>query len=270
MKKLFLIGAIVIAMLIVSGLQGNAYAGGKKTNTSTIDGCDACYKKNNGQLRLVSGTNKCLTSEKYIDLCKVYSSTYQASDYFPTGIGNTWVYNLGTVTVLDETHTFSGGTGRRIENFSLVCMPYDIFVAQSVDGLTAYGLYDRDKDVYLNFSDILPNGPSGFPFPTMRIGDSWGYSTNSFTLTYNFVGLETITVPAGTFYDCLKIKADVIDTDNNPGSYTTYFWYAKNVGLIKVERTNEAPIGHSGCLAVTSGNPLAVLESALINGISYP
>jgi len=63
MKKLFLIGAIVIAMLTVSGLQYKAQAG-------EVDGCNACYKKKNGQLRLVSGPDECLKSEKYINLCQ--------------------------------------------------------------------------------------------------------------------------------------------------------------------------------------------------------
>lgn len=92
MKKLILAGAIVIAMLSVSGLQYKAQAG-------EIDGCSACYKKKNGQLRLVSSLSKCLKSEKPINLCQAYNPTY------PGDFVGTW--------------TGSGSTEGRVVNLTL-------------------------------------------------------------------------------------------------------------------------------------------------------
>lgn len=68
MKKLFLIGAIAIAVLVVFVLQSMAQAG-------KFNGCDACANKKNGQLRLVSSTDKCRKSEEYVNLCQPSGST---------------------------------------------------------------------------------------------------------------------------------------------------------------------------------------------------
>ena len=191
-----------------------------------------------------------------------------SSDYFPLDTGNKWVYNNGTVDIPGETYSFTGGTGKRVNNSDAnFCVSQDFFVAHGPEGLVLYGVYDEDDGTY---KDMMPAQGSFIFLPKeMRVGDSWKIATDSWTITYHFIGLETVTVPAGTFPDCLKIKADVIDTDDNPGSYTTIFWYAKNVGQIRVERTTESPAGHSGCLSVTSMNPLMELQSAVINGVSY-
>jgi hypothetical protein len=100
MIKLFLIGAI--AMLTVTGLQGKAQAG-------EIYGC---YKKNNGQMRIVSSLKKCLKSEKPITLGGSEKSlirfenlcfTGTQNDYGDTPIGGT-PFKLGiTVRSIGET-----------------------------------------------------------------------------------------------------------------------------------------------------------------------
>jgi hypothetical protein len=191
------------------------------------------------------------------------------SDYYPLDTGNTWTWvaNSGITRVVDEFHTFSGGTGQRIESTSNVCVPYDNFVTKNQDGEPVIvGLYDRSKDEYIDIPKqdsfvILQKG--------MQIGDSWVFDPDEdVTITFTFMGMETVIVPAGTFSDSIRIRAVVVDTDANSATYTTVFWYAKNVGLVKVERTYESPIGHEGCMAVTSANPLAELQSAIINGVS--
>jgi hypothetical protein len=47
-------------------------------------------------------------------------------------------------------------------------------------------------------------------------------------LTYTFIGVESVTVPAGTF-DAVKIEVD-------PGirGVTFYIWYAKGVGKVRI------------------------------------
>ncbi|MEJ6952011.1 TapB family protein [Natronospora cellulosivora (SeqCode)] len=46
---------------------------------------------------------------------------------------------------------------------------------------------------------------------------------------------DEITVPAGTFYDVIKVKTEYIDQD----TFTTYDYYAKNIGLILRENIDE-------------------------------
>ncbi len=192
---------------------------------------------------------------------------YQGSDYYPLEIGNTWVYNLGTVQVLDETRTFSGGTGQRVENATLDCCPYDIFITHSDGDVVICGGYHRDDELYFEFP---VQGSFVLLSKEMRIGDSWVVDFDeTTTITFNFLGVETVTVPAGTFSDSLKISVDVVDRDT-AGTYTEISWYAKNVGQIKAERIAESPSGYSGCMKVPPENPFVELQSALINSVTYP
>jgi len=192
-------------------------------------------------------------------------ATYQSIDYFPLETGNTWVSNSGTVNISGETHTFTGGTGIRFNNIGGFCMDYDVFIADSQNGIVMYGVYE--DGAYQDFNDsfiILPK--------SLKVNDSWNIIGSGFEAQLTFVGLDTVTVPAGTFADTLKIRIDVEDVEDLEGSYgtyTTYFWYAKNVGLVKAERTEESPIGHDGCWSVTSENPVDELQWAEVNGVSY-
>ena len=60
-----------------------------------------------------------------------------------------------------------------------------------------------------------------------------------------FVGLETITVPAGTF-DTLKMEFRIQDIGKC--SYTNTIWLAKGIGLIKSLRTYANPPDCLGCI----------------------
>jgi hypothetical protein len=178
--------------------------------------------------------------------------------------GNTWVFNDVTQTVSGDTHTFSGGTGKRVNYIGGLCAPQDGFVADSQDGVVFYGVYDREERIYVDTQEPFVAFPR-----EMQIGDSWVNTFRASTITYHFLGLETATVPAGTFHDSLKIKVDIDDIDP-PGTHTTFMWYAKHIGLIKVERTSESPPGFEGCIAVPLEHPLLELQSAWIHGTSYP
>jgi hypothetical protein len=104
------------------------------------------------------------------------------------------------------------------------------------------------------------------PLPTpKKVGKSWSVLSQSYTLhrvspnyeppfenvarfhmTYTVVGLdEEVTVPAGTFKNCLLIEGQAqidqhagANTDEGDGEIeiTTREWYAPNVGMVKMER----------------------------------
>ena len=198
------------------------------------------------------------------------SSIYMGSDYYPLDVGNRWVYNLGTVEVVNETYTFTDGTGQRMSNWDLVCTEKDAFIAESEHGIVVCGFYHREDDQYYDIDYVGVQPPFVLLAKEMEVGDSWDLNSISgdFTLTFTFTGLETVTVPAGTFTDCLKIEFFL---DEDP---TTYFrgvyHYAKDVGIVKIERASESPPDYEGCMMVTSDQPLAELQSAFINGVSYP
>jgi hypothetical protein len=71
-------------------------------------------------------------------------------------------------------------------------------------------------------------------------------------------GVEDATVPAGDFSNCLKFRTFASGWEGNMARYNGngYQWYATGVGLVK----SEGP----------EGNEFWQLESAIINGQSYP
>ena len=73
-----------------------------------------------------------------------------------------------------------------------------------------------------------------------------------------FEGAEEVTVPAGTFPDCLKFRSVASDWRFGMARYngTSYQWYAKNVGLVK----SEGP----------GAGEYWMLKSASVGGLDYP
>jgi hypothetical protein len=124
-------------------------------------------------------------------------------------------------------------------------------------GLRWHGHFDpTDGEDYLK--DLKP---ITIAKANTQIGDTVSYADTSspnYTWISIFEGLEDVTVPAGTFQNCLKFKTIASGWIGNMAKYngTSYQWYAKNVGLVKSEGPN--PGEHWR------------LKSAMINGRSYP
>jgi hypothetical protein len=78
-------------------------------------------------------------------------------------------------------------------------------------------------------------GDSVGNFGLQRFGESWGNhwlatcddgTYYSYIQMYTLLGLEDVTVPAGTFHDCLKVF-------RNRGNWGAVFWFAPGLGWIK-------------------------------------
>ncbi len=108
-----------------------------------------------------------------------------------------------------------------------------------------YNVYYDDRDETYDPLDVLvrtcthnPPGPKTLSDGLKRIGDTWG---GGYTTTcddselsyinlrkYTLLGIEDVTVPGGTFQNCLKIYRD--RGNNSPPSI---HWYAPGMGWIK-------------------------------------
>jgi hypothetical protein len=93
---------------------------------------------------------------------------------------------------------------------------------------------------YTSWYDLIaPGEPIVIARDTMRLGDSvltegqYGWSWTSWLSILE--GVESVTVPAGTFVNCLRFKSIAVDWDENMEKYNgvSYQWYAKDVGLVK-------------------------------------
>jgi hypothetical protein len=132
------------------------------------------------------------------------------------------------------------------------------------------GEYDADDEEYSNDPFV---GLAFILADSMRAGEQWtlfakaGVGFDS--LSIEVVGTESVTVPAGTFYDCLKIRATVYE-DGPWDKYIDDVYFAKDVGLVKEERISQSGTTDGVFLIVQEGHPVAELQSATVDEVDYP
>jgi len=220
---------------------------------------------------------------------------YDLLEYFPMTQGSYWIYDdieYGMVThqdadVIDGTEAVHGTTAVRGlsygSNYSL-STPEEIYLFSN-DAANIY-LHGFHRLVYWDdeptgFWDISP--PLAIP-RHLNIGQS---STSSYTITLSngyrvsmsstitLLGIETVTVPAGTFADCLKLR--MVDSDGE----TEYMWWAKGIGEVMCQDgphefdklasyyiAGSAPAAPSLSLSVTD-TEVSLSWNKVTNAISY-
>jgi hypothetical protein len=181
-----------------------------------------------------------------------------ANDYLPVKPGVSWTYNgksatgnftrVSTITSV-ETDSFereittmlNNGTQKAYTD-SWKCTP---------DGLVLRGgpLATTFQSVYGN-ATMKTLSTTGVTLPAhINAGDSWTQDAQlaftstqvsvNITLTYNFkaIGLESVTVPAGTF-NAMKIQIDVTSqattaTRTNNIAVDGFEWFVPGIGAVK-------------------------------------
>ena len=148
---------------------------------------------------------------------------YRAADYFPCHYGAVWMYER-TVNENPPSQyrvTVSGGcmnNGLAFRQFSPCgCAGLSLF---RVEGNSVYALRDNSRVELLRFGEL--------PGATWKAGIVWDYKT----IWGTFVGLETVTVPAGTFIDCMKFQI----TCGGLSYECCTVWLAKSTGIVRSEK----------------------------------
>jgi len=103
------------------------------------------------------------------------------------------------------------------------------------------GKYERPENELSDYPNPLILIPE-----TMSMGESHNVTFFTDTFTTTLETRETITVPAGTF-ETIRYKITVVNDEQE--SYYTYLWFAKGIGIIKIDRENVYP-PNSGCMFV--------------------
>ncbi len=172
---------------------------------------------------------------------------FRATDYLPLGVGYTWHYldssatgiDTAINTIIDDT-TIPGGPAY------VIVYTYADTAETSLVQIRSDGIYDI---TLVGAMKILP--------ATFRIGDSWAVfsldsSWDSAGFTYHIQmdiesraeTLEDVTVPAGSFSDCIKIISDgeihlQVFSGGVPLYDTTFrgnlreVWYAQHIGVVR-------------------------------------
>ncbi len=160
-----------------------------------------------------------------------------ANLYFPEGVGSTWTYAIDgdlfdTVTrTLISPWDFDDFEGEQ-SHFQKVA-----------DNI--WGLGWSEPTVSLSYSPailLLPSSATqaiyqNHEIVTVSITDSGVTSTETWDVTVELAAnQQTVTVPAGTFYNCIHLNHTVNiipDSGQSQLYFVDDFWYAPNVGLIK-------------------------------------
>lgn len=196
---------------------------------------------------------------------------YRTCNYAPLEPGNYWKYTTGDrVTLESDTTCTSGLSG---VSFATSSFGYELIVENKEWGLRSgcsYKMPERTQEDYgVNYTLIGRE---------MRVGQTVNrnYFLGYMRIATTLVGPEQVTVPSGT-YDSLKYE--IVVDDRNPSApckYTTTLWLVKDLGPVRILRSNDEPSGCRGCLLnchpdddYTVVNTPAELVEAQVNGIRY-
>ena len=149
---------------------------------------------------------------------------YRAEDYFPLGTGSSWTYERTTDGGEPYEHSVSV-TGTETVNG----MTYTVLSSGHPEYFTAFRI--ENNNVYTHVGD---EDKEYLKFGIER-GSKWAItSIRGKVLSATFIDIETVSVTAGTFEDCLHFELNLPLGDI---SYEkTDLWYARDVGLVKAEK----------------------------------
>ena len=186
-----------------------------------------------------------------------FTLTAAAQNYYPSAIGNTWTlmsvdgteertYSLkepdiavdAGVLLLKIATAVVGTETVDIDNYYVTVDAEGIKLHQSVTDEGAFGIAEAQFDPPASF----------FPLPLV-VGDAWqivaetelklvGATTS--TTSAEVVALETVTTPAGTFENCVKIQLNRrVVTRLVTTRATSYQWLAPDVGPVKYQNDQD-------------------------------
>ena len=188
-----------------------------------------------------------------------------AAEYFPIAQGGSWTFEetevesgeptttdtitlsyIGTETVAGKTYMVLEESSEddnlyfRIENNIIYMYEYDLDLPDFENpGKAAALARTEDEEIpWMDFNQSAGGTWSMFDFSEQYEGVSFIISMKG-----KYVGTETVTVPAGTYQNCMKFEMTIQSGYSYAGeeqseTNTSTFWFAKNVGPVKIVDTN--------------------------------
>jgi len=170
---------------------------------------------------------------------------YWICNYFPIKPNSQWQYTTGEYHIVNDVRTCSSGYPGILYKTSTY--EYSSYIQNGEDGLLLAGC-QYDGGVFEDSGGhflLIP--PQIHLAETIRT-----YIDEKGAVDVTLVGIETITVPAGTF-NTLRIEWVRSRTDNGC-AYKTTAWLAKGIGPVKIHRTDANPADCLGCMLVCDPN----------------
>ena len=204
---------------------------------------------------------------------------YQMSQYLPMEQGDYWVYsgsedgeNYTEITIINGTETINGiETIRKITYEDYECLAWDgeglkWYKEGEVDDEGDYMVFDSPVLLFPLQMEVGQQITASVSYSEYENGQFDETGTGSRTLT--LVGLEDITVPAGTFTNCLKFIENISwqESDGGYGTIEKTFWLAEGIGEVKSISTETEYNPEEGTETETR---VRELTFASIGGVSY-
>ncbi len=186
-------------------------------------------------------------------------ATQQQNHYFPLDSGWQWQYQVTTRTPsgqgVHELWVKNTGKEHHDQAFYTVrrtSTDTDYYFAEDTEGIFRVGKrhwlervphWDSPRRYVLKYP--LTNTTHWVNDTQLYTQETLAKSTLSFPMSYEIEAVEeSVTVPAGTFKHCIRIKGEAttqLSADPDTGmvqtvEVITYEWYAPDAGLIKLER----------------------------------
>lgn len=209
--------------------------------------------------------------------------------YFPLAQGNQWLYNstdsstntpsliFDVTASVNGTKTIQGQPATvvtRTES-STAAPPVDQYYASSAGGITYYGTTDPADTItplLIPYPQLLFPVTAGTVSSVTGKNLAFGKDTAGNAITLNLTqtivnaGLETVSVPAGTFANAMKqvttINGTAIDGNQSiPVSGTDTVWFAPGVGQVK-----ETSVANASGTSITNTFDL---KGFVVNGQSH-
>ncbi len=217
-----------------------------------------------------------LSTEYTWDFTTVATAPGDPQNYIPFEQGNTWIYQ-GTITEtgmaplsysneisIDGTRLIAGKvttvfTESNPDNSGI---PIEGYLVKDLNGVTYYGdndLSDTITPQIVPYQEVNFPATPGYSFTQIhKTGLDFGEDIDSDGVNETFdvistvtiVGLETLTVPAGTFVNCVHVETTILFEVRVSSDKTTYKfqslgsdWYAPGVGPVKMNLTTNGPDG---------------------------
>jgi hypothetical protein len=171
--------------------------------------------------------------------------TFNTAEYYPLNVGDSWTYvtsNGGSVVLtITDTEEICGQQCVRLTSSSGGASYWysdetGVWMTRYVNPTTDYTDFCppmklTPPQLYIGLQSLHPFYDAGYFYPPdIPWGSIDGWS--------NFIvkGIEDITVPAGTFPDCVRATFIFSYTEPVQGQYavrTEESWFAKDVGIVK-------------------------------------
>ena len=187
---------------------------------------------------------------------------YTMADYWVIKEGQIGVFNDEIIVVGPETRTFGTYSGRE-HHMSGDGEHTHAYIYVGMEGVLVVALHDMEEDAYIDLS----GSPIVLSNAQMNVGDTVStlipagiIDSTEISVDFTLEALEDVTVPAGTFTNCLKMKIDIDEFD---GIYAEYIWLAKGVGIVQVFRSSQTFYTEGcffSCAAMESGHEYSKLK----------